>query len=156
MQGSKIAIIVETNLTKVINDLGYEIYEVEYAKKQNGMNLTIFITSSNASITIKDCELVHRTIDPILDDLDPTKGEHYYLNVSSVGLDKALKSDKDFNRCIGKEVIVKLFVQKDNKKEIVGLLKSFDENAITIEVEDNTSFSISRQNIALCKQNIKF
>ncbi len=155
MQG-KIASLVEANLTKVINDLGYELYEVEYAKKQNGMNLTIFITSSNALITIKDCELVHRAIDPILDELDPTKGEHYYLNVSSVGLDKPLKSNKDFNRCLGKEVIVKQFVQKDNKKEIVGLLKSFDENTITIEVENNASVSILRQNIALCKQNIKF
>ena len=154
MQG-KIATIVETHLSKVIEELGYELYEVEYSKKQNGMNLTVFIFSNDRTINIKDCELIHRTIDPILDELDPTRGESYYLNVSSVGLDKPLKTDKDFKRCLGKEVIVKQFVQKDSKKELVGVITNFDNDNLYLEV-DGASSTISRQNIALCKQNIKF
>ena len=155
MQG-KIASIVENHLSKIISELGYELYEVEYLKKQNGMNLTLFITSNDHTINIKDCESVHRTVDPILDELDPTNGESYYLNVSSVGLDKPLKNDKDFKRCLGKEVIVKQFVQTDGKKEFIGIISSFDDNNLYLDVEGGTSITISRQNIALCKQNIKF
>ncbi len=154
MQG-KTATIVEENLKEVITNLGYELYEVEFAKKQNGMNLTLFITSPNGPITIKDCELVHRTVDPILDELDPTNGAGYYLNVSSVGLDKPIKTDKDFKRCLNTEIYIKLFAQKDNQKEIIGILKSFDENEITVEVKSETSIVISRQNIAVCKPNVK-
>lgn len=154
MQG-KTATIVEENLTKVIEDLGYELYEVEYVKKQNGMNLTIFITSEKGPITLKDCELVHRTVDPILDELDPTNGAGYYLNVSSVGLDKPIKSDKDFKRCLNTEIIVKLFAQKDNyNKEIIGILKSFDDVQIEVEV-NGSSTVVLRQNIAVCKPNVK-
>ena len=154
MQG-KTATIVEENLKEVITNLGYELYEVEFAKKQNGMNLTLYITSPNGPITIKDCELVHRTVDPILDELDPTNGAGYYLNVSSVGLDKPIKTDKDFKRCLNTEIYIKLFAQKDNQKEIIGILKSFDENEITVEVKSETSIVISRQNIAVCKPNVK-
>ena len=155
MQG-KTASIVEENLQQVITELGYELYEVEYVKKQNGMNLTLFITSPNGPITIKDCELVHRTVDPILDELDPTNGAGYYLNVSSVGLDKPIKTDKDFKRCLNTEIYIKLFVQTDNnKKEIIGILKSFDEKQIEVEVEGKTSIVILRQNIAVCKPNVK-
>ena len=155
MQG-KTATIVEENLTKVIEDLGYELYEVEFVKKQNGMNLTLYIVSPDHPITLKDCELVHRTVDPILDNLDPTNGVSYYLNVSSVGLDKPLKTDKDFKRCLNTEIVVKQFTTKDNvNKEIVGILKSFDAEKIVVEAEDNTSTAIFRQNIALCKPNVK-
>lgn len=154
MQG-KTATIVEENLSKIINELGYDLYEVEYVKKQNGMNLTLFITSPDHAITLKDCELVHRTVDPILDELDPTNGAGYYLNVSSVGLDKPIKTDKDFKRCLNTEVVVKQFVQKDNNKEIIGILKSFDDMQIEIEVDKNTSITILRQNIAVCKPNVK-
>ena len=154
MQG-KTATIVEENLSKVISELGYELYEVEYSKKQNGMNLTLFITSPDHPITLKDCELVHRTVDPILDELDPTNGAGYYLNVSSVGLDKPIKSDKDFKRCLNTEIVVKQFATKDNvNKEIIGTLKSFDEVQIVVEV-NNASITILRQNIAVCKPNVK-
>ena len=154
MQG-KTATIVEENLTKIINDLGYDLYEVEYVKKQNGMNLTLYITSPDHAINLKDCELVHRTVDPILDELDPTNGAAYYLNVSSVGLDKPIKTDKDFKRCLNTEIVVKQFVQKDNNKEIIGILKSFDEKQIEVEVEGKASIVILRQNIAVCKPNVK-
>ena len=154
MQG-KTATIVEENLSKIIEELGYDLYEVEFVKKQNGMNLTLFITSPDHPITLKDCELVHRTVDPILDELDPTNGAGYYLNVSSVGLDKPIKSDKDFKRCLNTEIVVKQFATKDNvNKEIIGTLKSFDEVQIVVEV-NNASITILRQNIAVCKPNVK-
>lgn len=153
MQG-KVASVVENALKDVINNLGFELYEVEYVKKQNGMNLTLFITNSSKPVTIDDCELVHRTVDPILDELNPTNDASYYLNVSSVGLDRPLKSDKDFARCTNKQVIVKLY--SGQQKELLGTIKSFTDKELVLTLQDGTETSISRQNIALCKQNITF
>lgn len=153
MQG-KTASVVEQALSGVIANLGFELYEVEYAKKQNGMNLTLFITKSDASpVTINDCELVHRTVDPILDELNPTNDASYYLNVSSVGLDKPLKTDKDFARCTGKKVVVKLY--SGQEKELMGTIKSFDNASLTLETENGEKV-VQRQNISQCKQYIDF
>ena len=151
----KVAAIVENELTEIISSLGYELYEVEYQKKQNGMNLTIFIVSKNEQpINIKDCELVHRTIDPILDEINPTNDEPYYLNVSSVGLDRPLKTDKDFKRSLNQEIELKLFSMVEGNKSLEGVLNSFDENIITIQ-SNNSQIQINRNNIALCKLKIK-
>ena len=151
----KVATIVENELTEIISSLGYELYEVEYQKKQNGMNLTIFIVSKNEQpINIKDCELVHKTIDPILDEINPTNDEPYYLNVSSVGLDRPLKTDKDFKRSLNQEIELKLFSMVEGNKSLEGVLNSFDENIITIQ-SNNSQIQINRNNIALCKLKIK-
>ncbi|MBQ3047641.1 MAG: ribosome maturation factor RimP [Clostridia bacterium] len=155
MQG-KTANIVCQNLENVISDLGFNLYDVEYAKKQNGMNLTIFITKDNDKVTIQDCELVHRTIDPLLDELDPTNGQSYYLNVSSVGLDRPLKLDKDFERCLGQEVIAKVYEAIDKQKEFLGVIKSYTQSDVVLTLLDGKEVVIARQNLANCKINIKF
>ena len=143
-------------LSSIIDNLGYELYEVTYTKAQNGMNLTLFIAKhDNSPITIDDCELVHRTVDPLLDEIDPTNGESYYLNVSSLGLNRLIKTDKDFKRCVGCDIVTKLYVQQNGKKEFVGNLKSFDSESITLVVGDN-ELVINRSNIASCKLDIKF
>lgn len=145
---------LQEKLSKVVNDLGYELYDVEYAKKENGMNLTLFI-DSDKGITIDDCEKVHRTIDPLLDELNPTNDEPYQFNVSSVGLDRPIKLDKDFKRNIGKIVTIKLFSNVNNQKEFKGQLVKFSSDTVTIEVdaEDKT---FQRKDIALCKPFIEF
>lgn len=135
--------------------MGYELYEVEYSKKQNGMNLTLFITKGEESITLADCEKVHKMADLELDVLNPTNDAPYYLNVSSVGLDKPLRTDKDFVRAMGKEVEIKLFTPFMSKKEYEGNLSSFDEENITIE-SDGTTAVLPRKNVALCKFHIDF
>ena len=154
MQG-KVASLVQNSLQKVVENLGFELYEVEYVKKQNGMNLTLFITKQDSVVTIKDCELVHRTVDPILDELNPTNDAPYYLNVSSIGLDRPIKSDKDFNRCLGKEVVIKTYEAINKAKQFEGILKAYTQEEINLQVDDNV-ISINRSNIAVCKLNIKF
>jgi len=156
MQGGKITSLVSEKLTSIIDNLGYELYDVTYQKAQNGMNLTLYIVrNDNLPVTIDDCELVHRTVDPILDELDPTNGESYYLNVSSLGLNRPIKTDKDFNRCLENDIVVKLYVSQNGKKEFVGKLKSFDNEKITLLVDD-TETTIIRSNVASCKLDIKF
>lgn len=155
MQG-KVAKIVEEGLSEVVLELGFELYEVDYIKKQNGMNLTLFITKKDDTpVTIQDCELVHRTVDPILDEINPTNDQPYYLNVSSLGLDRPVKSDKDFARMVGKELEVKLFKKLGEQKQFVGVLKDFSPQLVSLQTEKGL-LQIERNNIALCKQNIKF
>ena len=157
MQGKRVIEVVEEKTKAIVENLGFEIYDVEYAKKQNGMNLTIFITKiNNEPVNINDCELVHRTLDPILDEINPTNDEPYYLNISSVGLDRPIKTDKDFNRVCGKEVVVRTFTPINKIKEFFGILKNFDEEKIILACNNNTEQEILRNNLALVKENIKF
>ena len=135
----KVVTIVEEKLEPIVTELGYELCEVEYAKKPNGMNLTIFISHPDG-IKIEDCEKVHRTIDPILDEIDPTNGAPYTLNVSSLGLDRPIKTDKDFLRNIGKMVTIKLFANKNGKKEFVGKLVEKVESLPSLKASDFKRF----------------
>ena len=152
-----IATIVKENLTNAVDSLGYELYDVEYAKKQNGMNLTLYIVSKDGStINLQDCEKVHRFVDGMLDDLNPTDDAPYYLNVSSVGLDRPLKDERDYKRCLNKDVEVKLFTQIDDKKQFIGTLVDFDKDCIVVKLQSGQQISIPQKNIAVCKLYIDF
>lgn len=155
MQGKTVTVVFNA-LENVVSNLGFNLYDVEFVKQQNGMNLTLFITKDNDKVNIQDCELVHRTVDPILDELDPTNGKSYYLNVSSVGLDRPLKIDKDFERCMGQEVVAKLYEAQNKQKEFVGTIKSYNQNELVLTINNQEDVVINRQNLANCKINIKF
>lgn len=124
--------IVEEKICPIIEALGYEVVEVEFAKKVGGMNLTFYIDSPNG-ITLDDCEKVHKAIDEPLDELNPTADGAYILNVSSCGLDRPLKTDKDLKRNLGKEVDIKLYKAINKKKEFTGKLVNFNEGTLTLE-----------------------
>ncbi len=151
---SKVVLSVFEKIEPIVTELGYELCEVEYVKKQNGMNLTVFIASPEG-ININDCEKVHRAIDPVLDELDPTAGAPYILNVSSLGLDRPIKTDKDFIRNQGKMVTIKLFMAKEGKKEFVGELVGKNEDIITLTVDGKT-IDFNKSEVALCQPYIIF
>lgn len=150
-----VASIVEENLKDVVAKCGCELYEVEYAKKQNGMNLTLFIVKRSGIVNIDDCEAVHRAVDPVLDEINPTGDTPYTLNVSSLGLDRPIKSDKDFEWNIGKNVDVKLFEKLQGKKEFEGKILSFDGKVVTFEVAGE-KLEVPKTMIAGCKLHLDF
>ena len=129
---SKVIDIVQEKISPVIEKMGYEVVEIEYRKKIDGMNLTIYIDKPGG-VTIDDCEIVHKTIDPELDIINPTQDEQYILNVSSCGLDRPLKNDNDYKRNIGKVVDIKLYKAINNIKEFSGKLIDYDEKYVYIE-----------------------
>lgn len=131
---SKVEIEVTKAVQELIENLGYELVEVDYSKKHNGMNLTLFI-HSQCGISINDCEKVHRAVDGILDELDPTNGAKYILNVSSLGLDRPIKTLSDFNRNLNKEITVKFYAPFNGVKEIAGKLVGFTEKDFDIETK---------------------
>ena len=132
---SKVVNICKEKICPVIESLGYEVVDVEYKKKVDGMNLTFFIDSKDG-IKLEDCEKVSSEISQLLDDIDPTQGETYLLNVSSPGLDRPIKSYKDFLRNKGKKVEVTLYKQIDGTKKYVGLLMDYTENEVSIQADD--------------------
>ena len=144
---------VEQLLKGTVEELGYELCDVEFLKEYGDWVLTLFIDKPDG-VTIDDCERVSRTVDPILDEADPIE-QQYYLSVSSLGLDRPLKKDADFQRSIGKRIEIKLFAPKDVKKEFVGELLRFDEATVVIGQKDG-ELSLERKSIALARPELIF
>ena len=151
---AKVKTICEEKINPIIEELGYEVVEVEYVKKTDGMNLTFYIDKEEG-IKIEDCELVSKTIDPVLEEVNPTEDKPYILSVSSPGIDRPLKNDRDLNRNIGKEISVTLFAKIDGKKKFDGILESFDQETITLNLKDK-AIELNRNQIAHIVPIIKF
>jgi len=144
-----------TELVKpIIENLGYELVDVDYSKSHSGMDLTICIYKPEG-VSIDDCEIVSRAIDGPLDDLNPTNDTPYNLNVSSPGLDRPIKSQDDARRNVGNKIEVKLFSQKNGKKIWIGKLVEYNQNAITLETE-NGLMQFEFSEIALASPVIEF
>ncbi len=146
--------IVDSLVRGKIAEMGYELDEVEYVKEYGNMVLTLYIDSENG-VTIDDCEKVSRAIDPILDENDPIE-EAYYLSVSSIGIDRPLKKDKDFERNMGNKLQVKLYAPINKEKELLGVLTGYDEENFTINVEKMGEVTIKRKDAALIRPWIDF
>lgn len=151
---AKVKEICEQALKPVIEQADYELVEVTYQKEVTGMNLVFTIDSDNG-VTIDDCEKVHKLIDPILDELNPTDDKPYILSVSSPGIDRPLKTDRDFKRNEGKEIEITLFQKLEGKKKFVGTLKAYDVSTVTIEDSDK-ALTFDRAKIAHIVPVIKF
>lgn len=143
-----------------VRELGYELYDVEYQKEYDNWVLTLYIDSKNG-ISLDDCEIVSNAVDPILDEADPIE-QAYCLSVSSVGIDRPLKKDKDFQRSIGKTIDVKLYAPLKGKKEFCGELVSFDAESFTVRTlprkpgEASETVTVGRRQAALVRPHIDF
>ena len=137
---------VESLIKEKIENIGYDLYDVEYSKEGKNYFLRIFIDKPEG-IDLNDCEKVNDEINELLDEANYIK-EQYFLEVSSPGIERILRKDKHLEKNIGKEVNIKLF-KRDEKgvKEYQGILKEFNENIIIIEDDIN----IERKNIAQIK-----
>ena len=125
----------------IAESFGLEVLEVLYEKKYDGMNLTIVIDKEEG-VTIDDCEKLHRAIDAPLDELDPIDCA-YILNVSSPGIDRPLKTPRDFRRNLNKKITVKLYKALDGKKTFTGILIDFNDEEFTIQLnQDKQTFVI--------------
>ncbi len=151
---SKVVEIVTEKINPIIENFGYEVVEVEYAKKVDGMNLCFYIDSPNG-ITIDDCEKVHKLIDEPLDELNPTGDSSYILSVSSCGLDRPIKTDKDFKRNIGKVVDVKLYAPINKKKSYTGKIVDFDDKTISLEINGET-INLPREKVGNVSLHLDF
>lgn len=143
---------IESLIIGIIEGLGYELYDVIYEKEGQDYYLRIFIDKEEG-ISLEDCEKVNDAINDILDEANYIK-EQYFLEVSSPGIERVIRKEKHLKASIGKEVTCNLFkaiIIKENKeKQIEGTLKSFDDEKIIIQVE-NEEIQIDKKDIAKLK-----
>ena len=146
---------IENLVKPKIEELGYSLYDVQYVKEGQNYILRIFIEKPNGSIDLNDCEKVNNGINDLLDNANYIK-EQYFLEVSSTGVEKTLRKEKHLEENIGKEIQMNLFkpIEIDGKrqKEIVGILKSYNSENITIEINNKEKKEV--QQIQVLKKDI--
>ena len=160
---AKIEKAIKEAIEPIINGLNYKLYDVIYEKEAGENYLRIFI-DNDSTISINDCEIVNNAITDLLDEKDFIKNQ-YVLEVSSPGLERRIRNDEQLNSCIGEKVDAKLFkkIQYVNKniedntistKEVIGRLKSFDDENVYILINDKDVVQVEKENIA--KMNTVF
>ncbi len=139
---------------KIGEGLGIKVPEIEF-KQGKSPALTIYI-DKEGGVDLDACATFHNAIDLPLDELDPTFGLPYTLNVSSLGADRPFKTDEDFNSHIGKRVEVKLKNSMQGKKFYDGELLSYTGEAITLKVDKKRTFTIYLKNTVKVNEYIDF
>lgn len=141
---------VESLIKAKIEETGYELYDVEYAKEGKNYFLRVFIDKPEG-IDLNDCEKVNDAINDLLDEADYIR-EQYFLEVSSPGIERVLKKEKHLEQNIGNEIAIRLFQKDENgKKEYQGILKGFDSENIELE-----EIKVERKRIAQIKTIYKW
>ncbi len=149
--------IVETvtcDLEPIINEFNYELVDVEFVKEGPSYYLRIYI-DKEGGITIDDCQQTSRAIEVVLDEKD-TIDVAYILEVSSPGLDRVIKKDKDFERFNGEVVDVKLYEAHNKKKQLQGELVSKSGETLTIKDESGEVIELNMKNVVVVRLAILF
>lgn len=144
----------EELLTPIVTGFGFELVDVEYVKEAGTWYLRAYIDKPG-DITVDDCENVSRTFSDILDEKDYIE-DSYIFEVSSPGLGRPLKKEKDFQRSLGEEVELRTFRAIEKQKEFTGILHAFDKETVTLSYEDDTVQTFERSNIALIRLALDF
>ena len=146
----------EALLQPMVDERGFELVDVEYVKVGSNWYLRAFIDKPGG-ISIDDIEPISRELSEKLDQEDFIS-DAYILEVSSPGLGRPLKKDKDFVRSIGEEIEIHLYRAINKQKEFVGILKEFnkEENTFTVELEDGEETVFNRADVALVRLTFDF
>lgn len=144
----------EAILIPMVEKHGFELVDVEYVKEAGNWYLRAYIDKPGG-IMVDDCELISRALSDILDEQDYID-EAYILEVSSPGLGRPLKKEKDFVRSMGKEIEIRTYRAIDRQKEFIGILSAYDKESITIETENGEKKEFARGDIALVRLAFDF
>ena len=144
----------EEIILPILEKMNFELIDVEYVKEGGTMYLRAYI-DKEGGITVNDCEAVSREMNVLLDELDYIQ-ESYIFEVSSPGLGRPLKKEKDYIRNMDKKVEIRTYKAINRCKEFYGLLKAYDTKSVTIEDEDGNMIEFQKSDIALIRQAIDF
>ncbi len=144
----------EQLITPIIERMNFELVDVEYVKEGGTWYLRAYI-DKEGGITVNDCEAVAREMNEILDQEDFVE-DSYVFEVSSPGLGRPLKKEKDYIRSMGKELEIRTYRAINREKEFYGILKAYDEKTVTIEMEDGQTMTFEKADIALIRLAFDF
>ena len=133
-------------ISPVAEQMEIILWDVEFVKEGSKKILRITIDSEEG-IDINTCEKFHRTIDPMLDEADPID-ESYYLEVTSPGVEREIKTDAHISMCLGERVDVKLYAPRNGAKTFGGTLEGIDENGRVVLNINGESVKFERNEIA--------
>lgn len=142
----------EKLITPILGRMNFELVDVEYVKEGGTWYLRAYI-DKEGGITVNDCEAVAREMNDLLDAEDFIP-DSYVFEVSSPGLDRPLKKEKDFVRNLHKEVEIKTYRAIDGSKDFCGTLEAYDDESVTIADEDGQEKKFLRTEIALIRQKV--
>ncbi|MCR5369517.1 MAG: ribosome maturation factor RimP [Clostridium sp.] len=145
---------VENWLVPVLEPMGFELVDVEYVKEAGTWYLRVYI-DKEGGISVDDCETVSRRMDTWLDEEDFIS-DSYILEVSSPGLGRPLKKEKDYIRNEGCAVEVHLYKAQNGEKDFEGILKSWDADTVTLAFSGDEEITFRKKEIALIRQAIDF
>ena len=144
----------ESLIMPILDRMNFELVDVEYVKEGGTWYLRAYI-DKEGGITVNDCEDVAREMNVLLDEEDFIP-DAYVFEVSSPGLGRPLKKEKDYIRNMGKEIEIRTYKAINRCKEFYGLLKTYDKDTVTIEIEDGETIIFNKSEIALIRQAIDF
>lgn len=138
----------------IVSNFGFELVDVEYVKEAGTWYLRLYI-DKEGGITIDDCEAVSRLFSDKLDEEDFID-DAYIMEVSSPGLGRPLKKEKDFRRSVGKEVEIRTYRPIEKQKEFFGILSAYDDTHVTITLENQETMVFQKAEIALIRLAFDF
>ena len=144
----------EELITPILERMHFELVDVEYVKEGGTWYLRAYI-DKEGGITVNDCEAVAREMNEILDREDFVE-DSYVFEVSSPGLGRPLKKEKDYVRSMGKKIEIRTYRAINREKEFYGILSAYDENTVTIKTEDETEMTFEKSDIALIRLAFDF
>ncbi len=145
---------IEEILQPIVDEKNFEIVDVEYVKEASEFYLRVYL-DKEGGISLSDCEVVSRELSEILDVKDPIR-DNYFLEVSSPGLDRPLKKDKDFVRYAGRDVEIKLYKAMNGSKQFEGELVGLTEDNNIKVIIDGNEIEFTKKEVALIRLAIKF
>ena len=153
MKRTDIEIYVEELVMPIIEEGNFELVDVEYVKEGANWYLRVY-ADKEGGINIDDCVTISRALEVKLDEKDVI-ADAYILEVSSPGLGRQLKNDRDYKRSLGEEIEFKLYKARNKQKEFEGILKDFDENTFTITLDDE-DVVFDRKDVAMMRLAVHF
>ena len=151
--------LCESLCRETVEKLGFVLWDVEFQKEYGDWVLTFYI-DREGGVTIEDCETVSRALEPVLDEADPIE-QAYTLSVSSLGLDRPLKLEKDYARNLDKPIEVKLYsplkmASGKSLKQLHGTLVSYEDDSFVLRTEGGKEHTILKKDAALVRPYIEF
>ena len=149
----KVTEIVTQFAQPIVEEKGCSLWDVEYVREGSERYLRLYI-DKEGGVDITDCEAIHRAVDPILDEKDPI-AESYHFEVCSVGIERSLKRERDFIQFMGSPILVKLYRPRNGLKEIPGILRGYENGAVTLEAGKET-ITFTKSEVALVRLRVEF
>ena len=150
---AKVTDVVAQLAAPVVEQAGCSLWDVEYVKEAGEWFLRVYI-DKEGGVSIDDCEAVSRPLSDLLDEADPIEGS-YTFEVSSAGADRVLKKPEHFARFQEQEVEVKLYRPRDGRKDFVGMLQSWRDGDVTLDV-GGEPITFEKKEIALVRLYPRF